>query len=90
MVDILYNVIGRPIANEPDVKDRYRVDKALPDTKPKRVEDDEPNNQGSADQSQHEQHNKNDSPTDEELVPEQQGKGKYKDKDGREHLDIYV
>lgn len=85
MVDILYNVMARPIPNEPDKKDAYHVDKAPKDAGLKRVEDDDPSSakQESKNQKGNEQQQK-------EEKEEPKGKGKFKDKDGVEHLDIFV
>lgn len=45
MVDVIYNILKRPIANEPDKKDIYHVDRAPKDGKVKRVEDDDPSDE---------------------------------------------
>ena len=45
MVDFIYNAIRRPVANEPDKKDIYHVDKTPKDAKAKRIEEDDPSNQ---------------------------------------------
>lgn len=78
MVDILYNVINRPVANEPNKKDIYHVDKSHKDEAIKKINEDDPKQQ-----QQQESENK-------EQQPDQKGKGKYKDDDGVEHLDIFV
>ena len=94
MVDVIYNVLTRPIANDPDKKDVYHVDRAHKDAKVKRAEDDDA-------KEGKEQHQKfatyleqEDSEKDEllekKLEPENKGKGKFIDKDGKEHLDFFV
>jgi hypothetical protein len=111
MVDFLYSVMRRPIANDPEKRDLYHVDRAQKDARTKRIEEDDPQDSG--------QHNSGNSNEDEQLddqnqksknkqahlaklkaateekakeglVPCKKGKGKYKDENGIEHLDIYV
>lgn len=99
MVDFIYNVIRRPIANDPEQKDIYHVDKAHKDAKTKRIEDDDPKQQGKQGSSSDE---KGASKTDavdaksadlekgKELTPPKKGRGKYVDENGVEHLDFYA
>jgi hypothetical protein len=86
MVDFIYNVVTRPIANEPDSKDVYHVPRAQKDPKAKAIEDQEPRDHRQQQQHQAEQEEK----LDEKLEPKQKGKGKYIDDQGVEHLDIFV
>lgn len=85
MVDILYNVLARPIPNEPDKKDAYHVDKAPKDAGVKRLEDDDPSSG-----KQDSKNQKDESKEQKGSKEEPKGKGKFKDKDGVEHLDIFV
>lgn len=89
MVDIIYNVLARPIANEPAQKDVYHVDRTHKDAKAKRIEDDDPqsNQQQSSEQNNQQAE---DNELDKKLEPKEKGKGRYVDKDGIEHLDIFV
>lgn len=89
MVDLIYNAITRPIANEPDKKDIYHVDKANRDQKAKRIEDDDPQSQSRSNQEQ-EENQRQQKQLDKRLEKHQEGKGKYVDEDGVEHLDIFV
>lgn len=89
MVDLIYNAITRPIANEPDKKDIYHVDKANRDQKAKRIEDDDPQSQSRSNQEQ-EENQRQQKQLDKRLEKQQEGKGKYVDEDGVEHLDIFV
>ena len=41
MVDVIYNVLSRPLATDPDKKDVYHVDPAHRDGKVKRAEEDD-------------------------------------------------
>lgn len=93
MTDIIYNVLTRPIPSDPDQIDAYHLAKVAKDPKVKRVEDDDPN----ADQEKPKQKSKqnkgeeSDAKDHSERVNEDEhGRGKYKDKDGVEHLDIFV
>lgn len=94
MVDILYNVIRRPVATDPDRKDIYHVDRPHKDTKAKRVEDEDAKE--GKDPSQYFaviadcSESEKDEELEKELVPDHKGKGKYVDKDGVEHLDVFV
>jgi hypothetical protein len=89
MVDIIYNVVTRPIANEPDSTDVYHVPKASKEPKTKAIEDQEPRDQRQS-QHQHRQHSETNKKLEEQLEPQQKGKGKYVDDQGVEHLDIFV
>lgn len=93
MVDILYNVMARPIATDPDKKDVYHVDKAPKDARAKKVNDDDPDKEGNRQQepsADGESQNQQQEHSDQALTPKKQGKGKYIDKDGKEHLDFYA
>ena len=99
MVDFIYNVIRRPIANDPEQKDIYHVDKAHKDAKTKRIEDDDPKQQGKQGSSSEEQSSSKtdvadaksaDLEKDKELTPPKKGRGKYVDENGVEHLDFYA
>jgi predicted GIY-YIG superfamily endonuclease len=91
MVDLIYNAITRPIANEPDKKDIYHVDKANRDQKAKRIEDDDPQSQSQSRSNQEQEENqRQQKQLDKRLEKHQEGKGKYVDEDGVEHLDIFV
>jgi hypothetical protein len=93
MVDFLYNVIARPIANEPDKKDIYHVDRAHRDAGVKRIEEDDPHENGQSQQhasSEEEAQEEHKSQLEKDLHPDQEGKGKYVGKDGKEHLDYYA
>lgn len=94
MVDVIYNILSRPLATDPDKKDVYHVDPARRDGKVKRAEDDDA-------KEGKEQHQKfatylemDDEPKDEQidkkLEPAYKGKGKFTDEDGNEHLDFFV
>lgn len=96
MVDMLYSVIGRPIANEPDQKDAYHVDKAPKDAKVKKTEEDDPQEQGRGSSNEQDKEEpvveaieKNPTKPD-ELTPKKKGKGAYIDDDGNQRLDFYV
>lgn len=108
MVDFIYNAIRRPVANEPDKKDIYHVDKTPKDARAKRIEEDDPSNQqqqstdeksAKDEQSSHPDDNQNklikasgtnNQNNEHELTPKKQGKGKYVDENGVEHLDFYA
>ena len=94
MVDAIYNILKRPIANEPDKKDIYHVDRASKDSKVKQVEDDEPKDpQHSASQASsylEQDKEANDEKLDKKLEPEYKGKGKFVDDEGKEHFDYFV
>lgn len=94
MVDAIYNILKRPIANEPDKKDIYHVDRAPKDSKIKQVEDDEPNNeqnhQSKASSYIEQGEEAQDEKLDKKLEPEFKGKGKFIDGEGREHFDFFV
>lgn len=84
MVDFLYSVITRPIANEPEPKSHYAVAAPFKDGKAREIDKDDP-------REKRRQIKK--SEINEELsnLPEEQkGKGVYRDKEGRRHLDIYA
>lgn len=92
MVDALYNVMRRPIANDPEQKDMYHVARPQKDSKAKTVDDND-EKEGKSQKQMVESY------TDMEEEPEQKesgaeekpkGKGKYLDKDGNEHLDVFV
>lgn len=87
MVDFLYSVITRPIANEPDKKDKYAIPPAYKDGKAMEVSDEEPNKKGQQESEKKDQEakSKDDSPKE-----SQKGKGIYQDAEGRRHLDIYA
>ncbi len=93
MTDIIYNVLTRPIPSEPDQKDVYHLDKVAKDAKIKQVDSDDPQPGG----QQQNQAKQKDPKTEDEQNKQandkdatKQGKGKYTDKDGVEHLDIFV
>lgn len=94
MVDVIYNVLTRPLATDPDKKDLYHVDPAPKDAKIKSAEDDD----AKEGKEQHQkfatylemEEEKKDEVMDKKLEPEQKGKGKFIDKDGKEHLDFFV
>jgi len=94
MVDIIYNVLTRPIPSDPDKIDAYHLAKVAKDAKVKRIEDDDPNtNQEKPEQNKDEvkkQDKEPDGKEHQENAEHDKGKGKYKDKDGVEHLDIFV
>ena len=94
MADILYNVMARPIANEPSQKDAYHVDRAQKDARAKKIDDDEPRKQNSDQQSDREQNDQTEHTKSEileqRLNKEKRGKGLYKDEEGKEHLDFYA
>jgi hypothetical protein len=94
MTDIIYNVLTRPIPSDPDKIDAYHLAKVAKDAKVKRIEDDEPNaNQEKPEQNKgetKEQAKGKETDNKEGAEQEKHGKGKYKDKDGVEHLDIFV
>ncbi|NVK25426.1 MAG: hypothetical protein HWE10_10905 [Gammaproteobacteria bacterium] len=92
MVDVIYNAIRRPVANEPSQKDRYRVGRTEKDAKAKVVDDDDAK-EGKTQKQVVESYSDREDETslDERLSQEKpNGKGKYLDKDGKEHLDIFV
>lgn len=94
MVDVLYNVLTRPLATDPDKKDVYHVDPAQKDGKVKRAEDDDAKegkeqHQKFASYLEAEEERKEDH-LDKKLEPEYKGKGKFTDEDGNEHLDFFV
>jgi hypothetical protein len=103
MTDIIYNVLTRPIPSDPDKIDAYHLAKVAKDAKVKRIEDDDPNadqekpkknnkhNKGETKGLSKEQGKESDVNDHGERVNEDEhGRGKYKDKDGVEHLDIFV
>lgn len=92
MVDVLYNVMARPIANEPDQKDAYHVDRAHRDAGIKKLEEDDPHQGGGQSGSGEPQAEKEQDKEklEKELQPKKEGKGKYVGKDGKEHLDFYA
>jgi len=90
MVDILYNVIARPIANEPSQKDSYHVDRAHRDARVKNIEDDEPKEQSNQQKHQPEQDEAKQEELDKRLENEKKGKGVYEDEEGKKHLDLYA
>lgn len=92
-MDVLYNVLARPVNNEPDKKDRYHIDRAQNDGQTKRIDEKDKENQGSEQQSsqqQSEQASDTDKKLDERLNEKKQGKGIYEDADGKKHLDFYA
>ena len=90
MVDILYNVLTRPVATEPDSKDVYHIDPSPKDAKTKRIEDDDPNKQNPQHHQKHNKQQEQEEELEKKLEPEQKGKGKYLGKDGKEHLDFFA
>lgn len=94
MVDVIYNILKRPIANEPDKKDIYHVDRAPKDGKVKRVEDDDPSEENMNDHKAssylEQDEEAKDDVLDKNLEPEYKGKGKFVDDEGKEHLDFFV
>ena len=97
MVDILYNVLARPIANEPTQKDAYHVDRAQKDARIKNIEEDEPDKDRQQGQNKEKNEATEVEPTpegklnlDERLENKKKGKGLYKDKEGKDHLDFYA
>lgn len=94
MVDVIYNILKRPIANEPDKKDIYHVDRAPKDGKVKRVEDDDPSDESLKDHQAssylEQDEEARDDALDKSLEPDYKGKGKFIDDDGKEHFDFFV
>lgn len=92
MVDILYNAIQRPIANEPDKKDIYHVDRAHKDAGVKAIDEDDPNQHGKGRQAFQQANQDADKPAENEadLTPKKKGKGAYVDEKGNKRLDFYV
>lgn len=93
MVDVIYNALTRPLANDPDKKDVYHVDRAHKDAGIKPAEDDDAKegkeqHQKFATYLAHEE--QKDEQLEQKLEPEHKGKGKYLDQDGKEHLDFFV
>ena len=94
MVDVIYNVLTRPLATDPDKKDVYHVDPAHKDARVKKAEDDDA--QEGKEQKQKfetylgQEEERPEDELDKQLEPEQKGKGKFIDKDGKEHLDFFV
>lgn len=94
MVDVIYNVLTRPLANDPDKKDVYHVDPAHKDAQVKRAEEDD----AKEGKEQHQkfatylelEEGQKEEQLDKKLEPEYKGKGKFIDKDGKEHLDFFV
>lgn len=89
MVDIVYNAIQRPVANEPDQKDIYHVDRTPKDARLKRTEEDDPKKQGRQPKSAN-PFAMEDEALNEEMQPKKQGKGKYLDEHGNQRVDYYV
>lgn len=105
MVDFIYNAIRRPVGNEPDKKDIYHVDKTPKDARAKRIEEDDPSEQQQGGEADNEDNLKDKAThkaselkssdnekkdNEHELTPKKQGKGKYVDENGVEHLDFYA
>lgn len=88
MVDIVYNAIQRPVANEPDKTDVYHVDRTPRDAGVKKAEDDDPQKQGREGKKRKFAVEKDE--LNEELAPKKQGKGKYFDENGNQRVDFYV
>jgi len=90
MADILYNVMTRPIANEPSQKDSYHVDRAHRDARIKNIEDDDPKEGNSQQQEGRESNESNQQELEQRLENEKKGKGLYEDEEGKKHLDFYA
>lgn len=92
MVDAIYNVLRRPIANEPEKKDMYHVDRPHKDAEAKPVDDDDAKEGKRQKQMVESYTNIEDDKTHHEELPDEpiKGKGKYVDDEGNEHLDIFV
>ena len=90
MVDILYNVMTRPVANEPSQKDAYHVDRAQKDAKAKEIQEEEPKKNPQQNAKQEKQKEQTEKELDERLNEKKKGKGVYEDEEGKTHLDIYA
>ena len=88
-MDAIYNALSRPLANEPDKKDAYRVDAPHKDAKSKQLEEDDAK-EGKDQKQKVELYTEDSEQNNEPELEAPKGKGKYIDKDGKERLDFFV
>ena len=92
MGDAIYKVMRQLSANDPYQKEMYRVDRPHKDHKPNLVDDDDAK-EGKSQKQVVESYTGMEEETEHKetsLSEQPKGKGKYLDKDGNEHLDIFV
>lgn len=92
MVDFLYSVLTRPIANEPDKKNPYAINPAYKDGKSREISKDDPKKQHQQSSSKNEEALDSNSETKVAVESDDdfKGKGVYRDDEGRRHLDFYA
>ena len=88
-MDAIYNAISRPLANEPDKKDAYRVDAPHKDAKAKNLEEDDAK-EGKKQKQELELYNEESEQSNEPDLTAPKGKGKYIDENGKPRLDFFV
>lgn len=89
-MDILYNVIARPVANEAERKGGYYVDPAQKDSQAKKIKDDDPSSNQQQSKHKEEETAEQGEELDKKLQPKKEGKGLYEDSSGQKRLDIYA